>query len=130
MNTTFKEKIGLWQESATQDRDFATHLYEVKKYHYCLFFCHLALEKIIKALFIKNKDTYPLYSHNLVKLCVKGDIKISEEQEEQMAEITTFNIEARYDIYKEALYKKATKKYALKYLNYTKELFNYFNSLL
>jgi hypothetical protein len=57
-------------------------------------------------------------------------LEIDEETQNYLAEITTFNIEARYDILKERLYKKATKDYTKKYLEITAKLINNFKKML
>ena len=75
---------------------------------------HLALEKIIKAKIIsQNKEI--IYTHNLVRLMKLTNIPLSKELEDELTEITTYNIEARYDDYKLSFYKKATKKYTGKW---------------
>ncbi|MGH7601969.1 MAG: HEPN domain-containing protein, partial [bacterium] len=38
-----------WLESAEKDWDVARNLFKLKHYAYCLFFCHLTLEKLLKA---------------------------------------------------------------------------------
>ena len=45
-------------------------------------------------------------------------------------EITTFNIEARYDIHKERLYKKATGDFTRQYLSRSEELFLWIRNAL
>jgi len=74
----------------------------------------LVVEKILKAIFLTKHDTYPPPTHKLVQLANSSKIKIDSKTELELAEITTFNVEARYDILKERLYKKATKEYTIK----------------
>lgn len=40
----------------------------------------------------------------------------------QLTEISAFNIQARYDDYKLNFYKKANKRFTLKYITITKEI--------
>ncbi len=60
--------IEYYQESAERDREVASQLMGLKRYSYALFFCHLALEKILKSIIVqKTKEAAP-YSHDLAKL--------------------------------------------------------------
>jgi len=60
--------------------------------------------------------------HDLVRLAEKAAVPLSERQKNELAEITTFNIGARYDDYKLSFRKKAKKQFALKYLKKTREI--------
>lgn len=42
--------INYWVEGAKDDLKTAKSLFASKRHHHCLFFCHLFVEKIIKAL--------------------------------------------------------------------------------
>ena len=119
-----------WSKSAHDDLNLAKDLFKLKYYSYSLFFCHLALEKLLKACFVKTKNTYPAPTHKLAKIAKDAEMKLTETQIAYLNEITTFNIEARYDVIKAKLYKKATKDFAEKYLKITKELYTHFLSHL
>jgi HEPN domain-containing protein len=90
----------------------------------------LALEKVLKAIFIKVNDRYPLPIHDLNKLAEKSKITVSGEEKLLLGEITTFNIEARYDVVKTRLYRKATLAFTAKFLKATRQLFRKFRDLL
>lgn len=112
-----------WVYSAKEDLEIAKELLRSKRNAYCLFFCQLSLEKILKAVIVDITDDAPPTTHDLVKLAAAANLSPSTEQEVQLREITTFNIEARYDIHKERLYKKATPDFASTYLIITEEFF-------
>jgi len=61
-----KDKVRYWIRSADQDWKVANHLFEKGDYSYALFFGHLAIEKILKAIFTDKKNKTPPFSHNLV----------------------------------------------------------------
>ena len=119
-----------WINSATDDFDTAKSLFALKRYSGSLFFCHLVLEKMLKAVYIMVNDTYPPLIHKLAKLAKDSKLDLTDEQIDDLNEITTFNVEARYDIFKEKLYKKANKSFTIKYLQTTTELFTYFKTKL
>lgn len=105
------DRIAYWRESARMDKKTAKTLYESKDYHWSLFFWQLVLEKLIKAvLLIRKKE--PKFTHNLLILVRQADIPLTSKQEKEFQEITSFNLEARYDDEKFSFYKKATKAYA------------------
>lgn len=100
----------------------AQDLFASKKYSYALFFCHLALEKLLKGFIVKYTGKPAPLEHNLVWLADGAGFILSDEQKDLMSEITTFNIKARYDDYKTNFYKKATREYAQRYITKTKNL--------
>ena len=60
-----KEIIDFWASEAEESLRVAKHLFEKKDYSYALFFGHLAVEKIIKAVLVKNTNQQVPRSHNL-----------------------------------------------------------------
>lgn len=119
---TQEEIVTKWRESALDDLTVAVDLYtHSKRNAHSLYFCQLALEKFIKALIIKKTDEAPPITHDLIKLAHHANLALNELQMQHFREITTFNVEARYDIHKDRLYKKATNEYTEKYLQLTKE---------
>jgi HEPN domain-containing protein len=109
------DMIKYWVRSAEENLKTAKSLFKTKRYSHCLFFCHLFIEKILKALATKNIGKPAPYGHNLLKFAEMSGIKFSKTQLDLFDEINTFNIEARYNDYKFQFYKKATKKYSQEY---------------
>jgi len=119
---TKREVIKYWLTGSKEDFDSAEILYKNKKYHHALFFCHLSIEKMLKAIIVKSTKTAPPLTHDLVRLAERAGVPLNEIKKNELAEITTFNIEARYDDYKLSFRKKAKKQFSLKYLDKTKEM--------
>ena len=117
-----KKAIQAWIKSSDEDFDVAAELFKSGKYAHSLFFCQLTLEKLLKAIYIKNNDSYPIPTHDLVNIALKSNLELDQKTLDSLAEITTFNIEARYDIFKDKLYKKATKKFTTEYFNKTRSI--------
>jgi len=99
-----------WIESSENDYDAMKNLYKSKNYNWCLFIGHLVIEKLLKALYIKNtNDAIGVPKvHNLLLLAEKSEIVLDEEK---LKVINTFNIAARYDDYKKEFYNKCTCEY-------------------
>jgi trans-2-enoyl-CoA reductase len=70
------------------------------------------IEKTLKALYVKRLQKHAIFSHDLLRLSKKIDLELSEIFEEWLDEITTFNLNARYDNYKQDFYQLCTKEFA------------------
>lgn len=118
-----KNIIGYWVNSAQKDWQVAQSLFNTKYYLYSLFFCHLAMEKILKALVVKETRKHAPHTHNLIELAQKAKLLMKQSQLDFLDSLTDFNLEARYPDFKLAAYKKATPSLTKKYLTQTKELY-------
>ena len=107
-----------WFRSSKDDFKVAQDLFALKHFDHCLFFCHLALEKFLKGLISKMQEDVPPI-HDLAKLAKLAQISADLEE---LREISTFNVSARYKVYKQELFKKATPRYIEKWLNLTENL--------
>ena len=120
---TKKEHIEYWIKTSEQDMKSAIDIFESGKYDWSLFISHLAIEKILKGLWVKdNENNIPPKIHNLLKLVEQTKIDLSNEKKKLIFEVTRFNIEARYPDYKFDFYKKCTKDFAKDYLIKIREL--------
>jgi len=115
--------VKYWIRSAEEDLKTAKSLFKTKRYSHCLFFCHLFVEKILKALATKKIGKPAPYGHNLLRFSEMSGLKFSIKQLDLLDEINTFNIEARYNDYKFQFYKKATKEYTQKYFKKAEEIY-------
>lgn len=117
-----KEAIAYWVSQSRRDIKTASDLFNTGHYDWSLFMWHLAIEKILKArIIIQGKS--PLYIHDLTRLAKEANLILDKEIIAQLNEITTYNIEARYDSIKFAFYKKATKEYALNWVHVCEEIY-------
>ena len=98
LNMEKRERVQFWWNSAKKNVVDAEDNWKIKHYDWCLFIWGLALEKLLKA--------------QLIELAQDAGYELSESEYDQLAEINTFNINARYDDYKFEFYKKATESYA------------------
>ena len=117
-----QEKVRYWITSAEHDWRVAGHLFEKKDYPYALFFGHLTIEKLLKAILVKRFDEPPPFTHGLVSLAEKADLAMSEQQIELLEIITDFNLEARYPDEKFSFYRKCTHQFAKDYLGKIEEI--------
>ena len=106
-----QEKINYWIKSAENDWRVAGHLFEKEDYPYALFFGHLTIEKLLKAIYVNKFDEPPPYTHRLTYLAEKIELEISTERQELLEIITDFNLESRYPDEKFSFHKKCNKEF-------------------
>lgn len=112
MTFDIEKAIAYWVNSAAYDLDTGKALLRSKRYPYALFFGHLAIEKVLKALIVKNTGDHAPYSHSLLMLAKKTGIDMSEIILDQLAEFMEFHTEARYPDVKMDFYQKCSKEFA------------------
>lgn len=124
--------MNYWITSADRDYETMQIMFENNRNTWCLFLGHLVIEKLLKALYAKNnKDNpYTLKSHNLLTLAEKCKLELSDEQIKKLQIITQFNINARYDDYKESFYNKCTNEYTKEQVRNIKEVYVWLKELL
>ena len=125
-----KTIIDFWASEAEESLHVAQHLFEKKDYSYALFFGHLAVEKIIKALLVKNTNQPVPRSHNLLRLAKEAQIEITKEHKHTLIRVTAFNLESRYPDYKKEFRKKCTLQFTARELQKIKEVFTWLKSNL
>jgi HEPN domain-containing protein len=74
------KQIAYWKECSISNLETAEILISKKKYVEGLFFSHLSIEKILKALVVKATKEIPPKSHNLEYLSKLAEIDITDEQ--------------------------------------------------
>jgi HEPN domain-containing protein len=114
--------IRYWVETSDDDFDTMLAMYKSKRYSWSLFIGHLMLEKLLKAYFVKVKSDYPPFIHNLLRLAEKSGIELTDYQKKDLLTITAFNINARYDNYKNSFKLKCTPNYTKEWIKKLKEM--------
>jgi len=118
-----RELAKYWKKSAERSWQAALSLFKSKHYDACLFFCHLAIEKMIKATVIEKTGKVAPFIHDLEKLAHLANISLVGETAKILREITNFNVAGRYEDTKYSFYKKCTKSYTGKNLQVCKDIF-------
>jgi HEPN domain-containing protein len=118
-----------WRDEAKEALEVADHLFEKEDYSYALFFGHLALEKLLKALFIEKRKEHAPPIHNLFRLSKLADIQLNENQKGALMLVTSFNIEARYPNIQRSFRRKCTKEFTQTQMENIKELFAWLKTL-
>lgn len=95
-----------------------------------LFFGHLALEKILKAIFVKKHSAHAPITHSLPNLVEKTGIEIDQEKIEKLAGFMEFYIEGRYPRSMDAVFKKYDRPFTKGKLKEVKEMFSWLKTKL
>ena len=119
-----------WVEEATEAKEVAQHLFEKRDYSYALFFGHLAIEKLLKALYISRKAEQAPYIHNLLRLAESAGISLTDAQRDDLIRITAFHLESRYPDEKQSFRSKCTPAFTQAELNRISEVFVWLMSIL
>ena len=122
--------VAYWVTLADSKWKTAIALLEKERFADCLFFCHLTIECLLKAMVANNTGEQAKPIHNLVRLAEIAGIQISPEHKELLEEITEFNMEARYPEEKFAFFKKATNEFTRQYVSKTEQLIVWLKNLL
>lgn len=117
--------IHAWIEGSERDWLACQHLYDSKDYPQCLFWGHLVLEKILKAIVVKVTENQSPFSHDPVFPASKGHVYMDEEKRNLLNEVNTFNQFGRYDSEIVDFMKKCDPEYAEKYFNVIKNLYKW-----
>ena len=108
--------MNYWINSANNDYETINILFAGKKYTWSLFVGHLVIEKLLKALYAKSNKSTPHApkSHDLSYLASKIPLELTNEQETLLNTISRFNLDGRYDDYKNNFYNLCTEDYTKK----------------
>ncbi len=91
-----QKQIEFWKASAEEDFAAAESLLEKGHFRHCLFFAHLAVEKMLKAHVTRQTSDIPPRIHNLVRLAEIAGLKLELEQENFLREFGIYQLEGRY----------------------------------
>ena len=118
-----KAKTVYWLDLCDDDLITAKALLESNRLLHMGFFCHMIIEKSLKAAVVHNTDEIPPKIHDLQKLAVLGCVfdDLDEEQFNLLDRLTPMQIEARYPEYKEKIAKELTVDSCKKLLTETEE---------
>jgi HEPN domain-containing protein len=91
-----QKQIEYWINTAEDDLQTAELLIQNKRFLHGLFFCHLCIEKAIKAHVVKQTTDIPPKLHNLSFLLSKTNLSLTDDYKELTAILMTYLLEGRY----------------------------------
>jgi HEPN domain-containing protein len=107
-----QDYIKFWIEQAEGDWNAVDSLYKGRNYLQSLFFAHLVLEKLCKALWIKySEENIPPKTHNLNHLLSTTPVQLADKHSVILLNLNRFQIEGRYPDYLNKLYSICNKEF-------------------
>jgi HEPN domain-containing protein len=119
-----------WIEKSDDDFNTMLTLYNSKSYVWSLFLGHISTEKLLKALYVKQFKEHAPFTHNLYRLAELIGLEMSDEYSDWLDEITSFNINARYDDYKNEFSKLCTENYTKNWIEKIKIIRTWIKEML
>jgi len=115
-----QKQIDYWVKGAEEDLITADLLLKKKRYLHGMFFCHLTIEKVLKAHYVKSEMDVPPRTHNLIYLAGTTRIEFEENDLYFLGILMKYQLEGRYPDYSPVLPKQIVID---DYLRRTRELF-------
>lgn len=120
---TKNEHIEYWIAQANDDWNAVNTLFNGRNYLQSLFFAHLVIEKLCKALWIKhNEENVPPRTHNLIHLLSTIPIQLSDDRSEFILSLNRFQLEGRYPDYLSKMHNICDEPFTKAMLETTNEL--------
>jgi len=122
-----QKHISHWQNGAMESIETAEILIDKNKILFGLFFCHLAMEKLLKALYIQSTNDFPPKTHKLLYLSDTAGLEIKNDIKLLFSTLMSFQLEGRYP---EISIQTPNHKKAINILTKTKEALLWFQKKL
>ena len=121
-----------WILLAEYDLETARAMLNSARYIYVAFTCQQAIEKYLKALYVKENEETPPYTHNLVRLVENLSIasRIDQITNIFLERLNSFYIQSRYTDEIQEISRKLNEKTAEEILCKTEDLCTWMRSLI
>jgi len=117
-----KGKHEEWYFQSDYDLETAIDMLKSGRTVYCIFMCHLSLEKALKGLLIKKTGEFPSKSHSLIYFVDKIGLELSDSNYEFLFILNKISVPTRYPDDLRKLFVEYSKERTLSILNQTKEV--------
>jgi HEPN domain-containing protein len=114
-----QKQIDYWISGAEDDMVTADLLIREKRILHGLFFCHLVIEKAIKAHYTKKIGDVPPRTHNLINLSENAGLVLDDNSQIFLGVLMKYQLQGRYPDYNPVLPDQARVN---EYLTQTKNL--------
>lgn len=86
----------MWLDDADYDIGSAAAMLKAGRYFYVVFMCHLAVEKMLKAVWYEERKDYPPKTHNLLYLLKETKLQPQDKFIELITDLNDKNVMSRY----------------------------------
>lgn len=98
-----QKQIDYWINGADDDMVTADLLIKEKRILHGLFFCHLVIEKAIKAHYVKKTKEIAPRSHNLIYLSEGAKVEFDDDNQVFLGILMKYQLQGRYPDYNPVL---------------------------
>lgn len=119
---TAQDLSAFWQQGSDEAWKTVEALLEKERYAHAPYFCHLTIEKLLKARYVERNGKPAPPTHDLVWLLDQSAHALSDEERGTLAEIARFNIAGQYEDYKLEPHHRATSDYTKTWVDRTARL--------
>ena len=122
-----KKVVKNWLALAEYDFETAKAMMKSGRYLYVAFTCQQTIQKVLKALYVKEKEETQPYTHNLIRLIEELSVneQIDEDANRFLERLNSYYIQSRYTEEIHQISKSLNKKNAQEILSKTGELFKW-----
>lgn len=126
------DRIEYWVELSKYDLETAKAMLKSQRFLYVGYMCNQAIEKILKAYYVKEKRKQPPYTHKLVRIAEESNIYklFNDKQKDFLDIISPLNIEARYPTQKQMLFESLSNNRCQEIIKETEELITWIRNKL
>ena len=117
-----ENKFDEWYFQSDYDLETAVDMFKSGRNVYCIFMCHLSLEKALKGLLIKRTDEFPSKTHSLMYFADKLGLDMSDSNYEFLFMLNKISVPTRYPEDLRKLFLTYSKERTESILNQTKEV--------
>ena len=96
MTKDINKAVRFWLLSSKDNFETADAMLKAGRYNFAMFMCQQAVEAILKAVFIVQKNERPEFIHKLPKLVEMTGIEIPKSIDNKILKIDAHYIKARY----------------------------------
>lgn len=122
-----QKQIDYWINEAENNIESADILIQKDRLLHGLFFCHLVIEKAMKAHVVKETKAIPPRSHNLILLSERANLKVGDSNEILLGILMKYQLQGRYPDYNPII---PNKEKVQIYFDQTKELLQWLKEKL
>jgi HEPN domain-containing protein len=111
-----------WYFQSDYDLETAVDMLKSGRMVYCIFMCHLSIEKALKGLLIKRTGEFPSKSHSLLFFVEKLGLKLNDSDYEFLFMLNKISVPTRYPDDLRKLFAAYNKERTESILNQTKNV--------
>jgi len=115
---------------ADYDRETAHAMFRSRRYVYCIFMCHLAIEKALKGLYWELTGKFPPKTHSLLFFVKELHLRLPQDLLDFIGKLNDASVITRYPEDLQRVVKAYPRRVAQEYLRATDEVLQWLKKQL